>query len=95
MALPTNLDSTAEGEIVALCAALVDLRHRIERAGRKTGDFAVEVRCSQEAAALGRRQHNWFDDDRMARRAQPLESRDALSGSAVIRSEFLFRFEGP
>ena len=47
-----DLDSPTDGEIYAMTEALTNLRQRIERAGRATGAYAVEVRCSDAAAAL-------------------------------------------
>jgi ATP-dependent DNA helicase DinG len=46
-----DVDSVADAEIYAMTEALTNLRQRIERAGRAPGDFAVEVRCSDAAAA--------------------------------------------
>lgn len=43
--------SVADVEIYAMTEALTNLRQRIERAGRSPSDFAVEVRCSDAAAA--------------------------------------------
>ncbi len=47
-----DLDSPTDGEIYAMTEALTNLRQRIERAGRETGAYGVEVRCSAAAAAL-------------------------------------------
>ena len=44
------METAAEGEIAAMIAALVDLRKRVERAGREASQFTVEVRCSEAAA---------------------------------------------
>ncbi len=47
-----DLADAIEGEIHAALLGLLDLRQRIERAGRPAKQFGVEVRCSQLAAAM-------------------------------------------
>jgi ATP-dependent DNA helicase DinG len=42
----------AEGELHAAALGLAELRRRVERGGRRPAEFAVELRCSREAAAL-------------------------------------------
>ncbi len=44
--------SAAQGEVAGALAGLRNLRERIEKAGRALDQFGVEVRCSEEAAAL-------------------------------------------
>ncbi len=46
-----EVDSVADGEIYAMTEALTNLRQRIERAGRETSQYAVEVRCGVDAAS--------------------------------------------
>ncbi|MBI1297880.1 hypothetical protein GC175_23340 [bacterium] len=45
---PSRADSIAVAEIEAAVEALHNLRSRIDRAGRKTNSFGVELRCSAE-----------------------------------------------
>ncbi|MCX6044734.1 MAG: ATP-dependent DNA helicase [Chloroflexi bacterium] len=48
----SDLADAFEGEIHAALLGLLDLRQRIERAGRPAKQFGVEVRCSQFAANM-------------------------------------------
>lgn len=48
----TPCGELALAELEAVIKALDDLRGRVERGGRSPADFAVELRCSPEAAAL-------------------------------------------
>ena len=40
---------TVESELYAATAGLGNLRQRVSAAGRSTGSYAVEIRCSEEA----------------------------------------------
>ena len=54
-----GVQSAAQGEVAGAVAGLRNLRERIEKAGRATGDFGVELRCSEEAAALLLADRTW------------------------------------